>query len=99
MIPLEELNRFAKHVNACKKAHLEQEPDSLVMDRTRPETWFGIFNGYLYLLKANNISDERYEIARKVLQDITNWVMIGVDVETLEYSVPKDADNHVLMEI
>lgn len=98
MIPVEELNRFAQLFNLARQQIEDTEGKAAVPTAADKDTWCGIFNCYLFLLKENKVAPDLYETVKKALQDITNWVTVGLDVETLEIK-PEISNGRTLMEI
>ena len=98
MIPQEELNRFMLDLN---KAIKETGPHAEAQNKYPLDAILSLLNSYLFLARETGMAVPDYEIIRKALQDITNWLTIGVDIETFsvsETATPASKD-HVLLEL
>lgn len=95
MIPQEELDRFMRALNQS----IQKTGPFDGNEREIPEgAIFAMFHGYLFVAKKHNMPAAEYEIIRKALQDITNWITIGMDIEKFRMS-DSNLENHVLLEI
>lgn len=98
MIPQEELNRFMANLNQAAKTVGKFDGNAPEIPQ---DAVLAMLHGYLFLAKENGVPVPEYEIIRKALQDITNWITIGLDIETFsmsETATPASKD-HVLLEL
>lgn len=79
MIPQEELNRFITNLNKAAKSVGDFDGPPLMVPH---EAVMALLHGYLFLAKENDVPSRDYEIIKKTLQDITNWLTMGLDIET-----------------
>lgn len=77
----EQLNGFAENWNRrCKESGVKSE--------TGLEVFLASLNAYLFLCRQNGYSEEEYNVIKNALQDITDWYIIGMDIENFESNVP-----------
>lgn len=82
-IPQKELNAYANLWNAKRAQYGAKSEKNL-------EIFLATLNLYLRICQDQGFSEEQYTIIKNALQDIADWYIIGLDVETFEYAEPKD---------
>lgn len=93
-IPRKDLNAYAALWNDKRSQYGAKSEKNL-------EIFLATMNLYLRICKDHNYSPEQYTAIKNALQDIADWYIIGLNVETFDYEEPTEPleNNRILIEL